>query len=271
MSHCRGLPHPESACLPTNEAPPHPPLTRRLHRAPFKGVLQLPRSVTYDADTHSLVLFPIEEIKTLRSKQVRQQRRSWLGQVALHGADLATPCPCTAPCTLRAHTSSRSPALRQIASVRQAKLPLSTANTPLVLLSESRIPATGGPSAAAANRSRQFHAQLAFTLAPPPARGAAGAFNFTVGARVLMGGSGDHADVTLEGTAAGSSGPAQISALRVTVDKRRVGGFTPRDVQGGRVPLPVPPAAAWLLPDKVRCWLPLQPGSHIWLSAVRES
>ena len=135
--------------------------------------------------------------------------------------------------------------------MRQAKLPLSTANTPLVLLSESRIPATGGPSAAAANRSRQFHAQLAFTLAPPPARGAAGAFNFTVGARVLMGGSGDHADVTLEGTAAGSSGPAQISALRVTVDKRRVGGFTPRDVQGGRVPLPVPPAAAWLLPDKV--------------------
>ena len=133
--------------------------------------------------------------------------------------------------------------------MRQAKL--QSTDTPLVLLPESRIPAMSGPSAAAANRSRQFHALLAFTINPPLARGAAGAFNFTVGARILMGGRGEHADVTLEGTAARSSGPAQISALRVTVDKRRVGGFTPKDIEGGRVPQPVPPAAPWLLPNKV--------------------
>ena len=133
--------------------------------------------------------------------------------------------------------------------MRQAKL--QSTDTPLVLLPESRIPAMSGPSAAAANRSRQFHAFLAFTINPPLARGAAGAFNFTVGARILMGGRGEHADVTLEGTAARSSGPAQISALRVTVDKRRVGGFTPKDIEGGRVPQPVPPAAPWLLPNKV--------------------
>lgn len=42
-------------------------------RSHFKGVLQLPRSVRYSPETRSLALFPIEEIKTLRSKQVRAQ------------------------------------------------------------------------------------------------------------------------------------------------------------------------------------------------------
>lgn len=137
----------------------------------------------------------------------------------------------------------------QVVSIRGAKLP-PVLDTPLVLLAESRAPATGGPAAAAANRSRQFHARLTFTVDPPLARGAGGSFNFTVGGRVLMGGNRNYADIVLQGAAAGSSGPAQISSLRLAVDKRHVGGFTPESVEGGPVPRPAPPADSWLLPGK---------------------
>lgn len=71
-----------------------------------------------------------------------------------------------------------------------------------------------------------------------------------------MGGDGgDFVDIVLEGSSAGESsssdGQALISSLRVSVDKRRVGGFTPKDVEGGSVPRPVPPAAPWRLAAKV--------------------
>ena len=49
----------------------HPPSTRSPPaRSPFKGVLQLPRQVTFSPETRSLVLYPIKEIQSLRNKQV---------------------------------------------------------------------------------------------------------------------------------------------------------------------------------------------------------
>lgn len=134
----------------------------------------------------------------------------------------------------------------QILSVRDARLP--DAGQLLTLFPESSLPSDG----LAANRSRQFHARLAFTISPP----AGGSFNFTSAARLFTGG-GTHVDVLLQG-AASPNGPGQaaaiINALRVAVDKNNTGGFTPQVQEGGPVPLPVKEdngtsASGWLLPQ----------------------
>ena len=71
-------------------------------------------------------------------------------------------------------------------------------------------------------------------------------------------------DVVLQGAAIpsiqqqqqGQAAAAVISTLRVAVDKRSTGGFTPQVEEGGPVPLPVDAEgdrstpSGWLLPDK---------------------
>jgi hypothetical protein len=143
----------------------------------------------------------------------------------------------------------------QILDTKARELP--GPDAPLVLLKDARLPQPPGAA-------RQFHARLAFTVTPPPAGtaaggGAGGPWNFTAGVRLLTGPS-SYADVLLEGTAAapapgvgGAQQPAPVvlTALRVAVDKRRTGGFTPAGVEGGPVPLPPPGArGAWVLPGK---------------------
>lgn len=149
-------------------------------------------------------------------------------------------------------------------------------------MNESRIAAMPNqPSAAAtaaANASRahtrQLEVRLLFTVAPKAGSAAA---NFSVGARLLLG-AGAYVDITLAGTAAPSAGDAPqaghtqrqqqagqvISALSVSVQKAKVGGYTPATVEGGPVPLPVaapPPlnpnvsgvttaVVPWALPSK---------------------
>lgn len=119
------------------------------------------------------------------------------------------------------------------------------------MLPESRLAGNGLADAAVANRSRQFHANLVFTVTPPA--GATSGFNFTAAARLLTGG-GSYADVLLTGSAAVGNqqqGPV-ITALRFAVDKRKTGGFTPEVEEGGPVPLPIGPdgSPGWLLPSK---------------------
>lgn len=134
----------------------------------------------------------------------------------------------------------------QVVNVRDVRLP--DAGGPLVLLPESRLPADG----LAANRSRQFHARLAYKVSPP----AGGIFNFTTVARLLTG-QGSHVDVLLQGAAAPTGqgqGATVINALRVAVDKRNTGGFTPQVEEGGPVPLPITDdnsagqPSGWLMP-----------------------
>jgi hypothetical protein len=130
----------------------------------------------------------------------------------------------------------------QVVNVRDARLP--DAGGLLPLLPEARVAADG----LAANRSRQFHARLAFKVSPP----AGGTFNFTSAARLLTGG-GSHVDILLQGATAvtGQEG-AVISSLRVAVDKRNTGGFTPQVEEGGPVPLPIKDdnraVSGWQLP-----------------------
>lgn len=121
--------------------------------------------------------------------------------------------------------------------------------------------AAGAPPAAAAAasdpRARQFEARLAFNISPP-AGGAgaarAGRFNFTAGARLLLGGA-SYADVLLRGTAeAGVAGAPQqwmrVTGLSVVVDKTHAGGFTPAALEGGPVPLPAGNSRGWWLPGQ---------------------
>jgi hypothetical protein len=167
---------------------------------------------------------------------------------------------------------SSPPSQPQILDVKDQPLP--SADAPLVLLEDARMPPS--PLAGSANASaRQFHARLAFTVPPPQAGG--GAFNFTVGARLLTGPS-SWVDVLLEGAAAPAraaaarpppppqqqqqqqqqqrqqqqqqqpgGAAAALTSLRVAVDKRHTGGFTPAAVEGGAVPLP---AGGWALPGR---------------------
>lgn len=116
-----------------------------------------------------------------------------------------------------------------------------------MLLPESST-AAGAP-AARSGAARQFHARLQFSVAP---KQGANALNFTVGARLLVGGGG-RVDFTLTGTAGGvpaaaAGGELPLSSLRLDVDRSAAGGMTPRVSEGGAVPLPVGNASAWVLP-----------------------
>jgi len=183
-----------------------------------------------------------------------------------HLADYTSPHTLTS--TPPQSSSPSSINHKQVVAIKDKPLP--PPDSPLMLLQEPRASTPPSPSS---KHARQFHAQLAFAVQPPAAlqrnSGASNStFNFTVGVRLLTGGS-SHVDITLQGSAAAAAAAAAaadaqqqkqevvITALRVAVDKTRTGGYTPGVVEGGPVPLPVvartskQPAAAWELPEKL--------------------
>jgi hypothetical protein len=95
---------------------PRPPSQTPYCRQGFKGVLQLPRTVTFSPETRSIVLFPISEVAKLRKEQVggpTSRMRGWgcctVRSGVLHAATRhpRAPLPFKDRARLNAHRSPR--------------------------------------------------------------------------------------------------------------------------------------------------------------------